>query len=270
VTTQPPERPEPELEEAFERLVDEGDVRLARPWLPLLATGLLGGIDVGTGVLAYLLVKDATGNPILAGLAFSIGFVALLLARSELFTENFLVPVITVVARRSPGITLVRLWVATLVTNLAGGWLMVWLVVTGLPKLERTAVATGTHYADLGVSLRSFALAVLAGAVITLMTRMQHATESLGVQLVPAVLFGALLAAGELFHCVLDSLFMFAALISGAPFGYADWLGALCWSLLGNVVGGVVLVTAIRLLRVPHRVAAERVSAAEERPADAA
>jgi hypothetical protein len=32
----------------------------------------------------------------------------------------------------------------------------------------------------------------------------------------------------------------------------------------------VVLVTAIRLLRVPHRVAAERVSAAEERPADAA
>jgi formate/nitrite transporter FocA (FNT family) len=84
------------------------------------------------------------------------------------------------------------------------------------------------------------------------------------------VLFGALLAAGELFHCVLDSLFMFAALISGAPFGYADWLGALGWSLLGNVVGGVVLVTAIRLLRVPHRVAAERVSAAEERPADAA
>src|SRR5690242_18775093 len=96
--TEPPEVPEPELDDAFDRLVDEGTVRLARPWPSLLVTGLLGGIDIGTGVLAYLLVVHATGSPILGGLAFSIGFVALLLARSELFTENFLVPVAAVVA----------------------------------------------------------------------------------------------------------------------------------------------------------------------------
>jgi formate/nitrite transporter FocA (FNT family) len=90
------------------------------------------------------------------------------------------------------------------------------------------------------------------------MTRMQHATESLGVQLVPAVLFGALLSGAQLFHCVLDSLLMFAALIAGAPFGYLDWLEALGWSALGNVIGGLVLVTALRVLRVPHRVAESR------------
>jgi formate-nitrite transporter family protein len=258
VNTDPPAKPEDELEQAFERLVDEGEVRLRRPMLALVSTGVLGGIDVGTGVLAYLLVKESTHNALLAGLAFALGFVALLLARSELFTENFLVPVITVVAKKGSVPALGRLWVTTLATNLMGGWLIAWLIVVGLPKLKQTAVETGTHYATLGVSARSFALAVLAGAVITLMTRMQHATESLGVQLVPAVLFGALLAGGQLFHCVLDSLFMFAALIAGAPFGYLDWLGALAWSALGNLVGGVVLVTAIRLLRVPHRVAEER------------
>jgi formate/nitrite transporter FocA (FNT family) len=253
-----PSKPEAELEDAFERLVDEGETRLARPLPALLTTGVLGGIDVGTGVLAYLLVKEATGNPLLAGLAFSIGFVALLLARSELFTENFLVPVVTAVARRGSLPALARLWAVTLLTNLAGGWLIVWLIMTGLPDLKATAVESGSHYADLGVSARSFALAVLAGMVITLMTHMQHTTESLGVQLVPAVLFGALLAGGQLFHCVLDSLFMFAALVAGAPFGYLDWLGALAWSGFGNIVGGVVLVTAIRVLRVPHRVAEER------------
>jgi formate/nitrite transporter FocA (FNT family) len=257
-STEPPDKREDELEAAFERLVDEGEVRLRRPNLALFSTGLLGGIDVGTGVLAYLIVKDATRNPLLAGLAFSLGFVALLLARSELFTENFLVPVITVIAKKGSLPALARLWAITLATNLAGGWLIAWLIMTGLPELKRTALESGTHYATLGVSARSFALAVLAGAVITLMTRMQHATESLGVQLVPAVLFGALLAGGQLFHCVLDSLFMFAALIAGAPFGYLDWLGALAWSALGNLVGGVVLVTAIRVLRVPHRVAEER------------
>ncbi len=63
---------------------------------------------------------------------------------------------------------------------------------------------------------------------------------------------------GELFHCVLDSLFMFGALFAGADFGVGAMLGALGWSLLGNMVGGIGLVTALRLLRVPRRVEEER------------
>jgi formate/nitrite transporter FocA (FNT family) len=207
-----PERREQQLDEAFDRLVEEGEDRLARPWLPLLATGLLGGIDVGTGVLAYLLVDAYTHNTLLAGMAFSVGFVALLLAHSELFTENFLVPIVTLAAGRSGLPALGRLWGTTLVMNLLGGWIMTWLIITGLPWLKPTAIEVGTHYANLGITIHSFALAVLAGLVITLMTRMQHGTDSMGVQLVPAVLFGALLAGGQLFHSVLDSLFMFAGL----------------------------------------------------------
>ncbi len=245
------DRPEPELEEAFDRLVDEGQERLERPLLALISTGLLGGIDVGFGVLAYLIVKEHTGDTLLAGLAFSIGFVALLLARSELFTENFLVPVTAVVARSGTVAELMRLWAVTLVANLVGGALIMWILITARPDLKPTAVDMGTHYAELGVSGESFALAVLAGSVITLMTRMQHATDNLGVKLVPAVLFGALLAGGELFHCILDSLFMIGGAFSGADYGPGAMLGALGWALLGNMVGGIGLVTGIRLLRVP-------------------
>jgi len=151
-----------------------------------------------------------------------------------------------------------RLWTITLAANLAGGWLAAWMIVTARPDLKSTAIKVGSHYAALGVSTRSFLLAVLAGIVITLMTRMQHATDSLGVRIVPAILFGALLSGAQLFHCVLDSILMFAALISRAPFGYLDWVEALGWSALGNIVGGTVLVTGLRLLRVPHKVAAER------------
>lgn len=251
--TDPAKRPEPELEEAFDRLVDEGRERLDRPFLALLSTGLLGGIDVGFGVLAYLIVKDMTDNAMLAGIAFSIGFVALLLARSELFTENFLVPVTAVAARSGSLFGLARLWAVTLVANLVGGAAIMWIVILARPDLKTTATEVGLHYAELGITGESFALAVLAGAVITLMTRMQHATESVGVQLVPAVLFGSLLAGAELFHCVLDSLFMFGAIFAGADISLAAFGGALGWSLLGNVVGGVGLVTGIRLLRVPRR-----------------
>ncbi|WP_432561675.1 formate/nitrite transporter family protein [Kineococcus sp. SYSU DK003] len=253
-----PDEPEPEVEDAFDRLVEEGEDRLRRPLLPLLSVGLLGGIDVGTGVLAYLVVEHATGSKLLAGLAFSLGFVALLLARSELFTENFLVPVTALAARHGTLGQLLRLWSVTLVTNLAAGWVITWVIVRALPELSGTVVSSARHYAQLGIDLQSFCLAVLAGAVITLMTRMQHATESMGVKLVPAVLFGALLAGAQLFHCVLDSLLMFAAFHVGAPFGYWHWLGLLGWSALGNLVGGLFLVTAVRLLRVPHRLAEAR------------
>ncbi len=253
-----PDRPEPELEEAFDRLVEEGQERLERPLLALVSTGLLGGIDVGFGVLAYLVVKEHTGDTLLAGLAFSIGFVALLLARSELFTENFLVPVTAVVARSGTLVGLARLWVVTLVANLVGGALIMWILLVARPDLDTTAVEVGTHYAELGINASSFALAVLAGAVITLMTRMQHATDNLGIQLVPAILFGALLAGGELFHCVLDSLFVMGALFAGADFGIGAAVAALGWALLGNLVGGIGLVTGLRLLRVPQRVEEER------------
>jgi formate/nitrite transporter FocA (FNT family) len=254
-----PGRAEPEIEEAFDRLVGEGNDRLQRPLLSLCATAFLGGIDVAVGVLAYLLVEQQTGSKVLAALSFSIGFIALLLARSELFTENFLVPVVAAAATPGSWLNLARLWAVTLVLNLLGGLVITVIAMVALPELHPVAVTTGSHYAHLGVSWRSFCLAVLAGAVLTLMTRMQHATESLGVKIVPAVVMPFLLVVGQLFHSVLDSILMFAGLATGnADYGWLDWLGALGWSAFGNVVGGIGLVTSIRLLRVTHRVEEER------------
>jgi formate/nitrite transporter FocA (FNT family) len=252
---------DPDIADAFDRLVDEGQTRLERSWAPLITTGLVGGIDVGTGVFAYLVVLQQTGSKLLAGVAFSVGFVALLLASGELFTENFLVPVTALVAGRSSLLMLVRLWLSTLAMNLVGCWVMAWLIVTARPDLKAVIRETGRHYADLGVSVHSLALAVIAGLVITLMTRMQHATESLGVQLVPAILFASLLAGGQLFHSILDSQFMFAGLHAGVAYGYLDWLRALTWSVLGNVIGGVGLVTFLRLARVPDKIKQERAQA---------
>ncbi len=259
LTAPPGTRGEPEVEAAFDRLVAEGKERLGRPLLPLVATGLLGGIDVGIGVLAYLAVEHETGQPLLAAAAFTIGFIALLLARSELFTENFLVPVTARVAGHGSWLQLARLWLVTLAANLAGGLLMAGMIVVALPDLRSTAAKLGAHYATLGVSWRSLLLAILAGVVITLLTRMQHATDDLGPKLVAAVAMSFLLVAAQLFHSVLDSILMFAGLLGGrAAYTWADWALALGWAALGNIIGGVGLVTSIRLLRVPHRVEEER------------
>jgi hypothetical protein len=98
--------------------------QLGRSWVQLLGTGFLGGLGIGVGVLAFLLVEGQTRNVLLAGLAFSSGFIALPLAPSEPFTENFLVPVVAVVAKAGTLRSLAQLWASSLMTNLAGGWLL--------------------------------------------------------------------------------------------------------------------------------------------------
>ncbi|NEK94986.1 formate/nitrite transporter family protein [Modestobacter muralis] len=251
------------VEETVTRAIDEGRRRISRRTWPLLATGLLGGIDVGTGVLALLFVEHETHSKLLAGLAFSIGFIALTLARSELFTEDFLVPVVTVIARQARFRMLMRLWVGTLVANLVGGWLFTWLLMAGFPQFAETAVEAGSFYVDLGLGVKAFALAVIGGVVITLMTWMQHSTDSTGIRLVPAVTAGFLLAGAQLNHVVVNSLLMFTALHTGdAPFGYVQWAQTAGLAAAGNVVGGVVLVTLLRLFQSPHTIAEERANPA--------
>jgi formate/nitrite transporter FocA (FNT family) len=241
-------------ERTVDRLIDEGEQRLGRSTLGLLSTGLLGGLDVGVGILALLIVEQATHNVLLAGLAFSSGFLALSLARSELFTEDFLVPVVAIAAGRSSTLALLRLWAFTVVTNLAGGWVLTGLVMAGFPSLRRTAVEAASSYYHLGTTWRAFALAMIGGMLITLMTHLQHTTESDGVRLVPSVIAGFVLGAGKINHAIVASLVSFAALQAGAPFGYADWLGMASFAALGNLVGGLALVTILRILQAPHKI----------------
>jgi formate-nitrite transporter family protein len=239
-----------ELAATFRRSARQGEERLGRSWPSLFATGAVGGIDVGIGVFALLLVEHATGSTLLGALAFGIGFIALTLANSELFTENFLVPVAAVAAGRARPSAVVRLWIGTGLTNLAGGWLIMAIVMSAVPKLEPTALKLAAHYTEPGLGWESFAASILGGAIITLMTWMEQGTDSMPARLVAAISAAFLLAAGSLFHAIVVSLVMFAALQTGAPFGYLDWLGVLAWATIGNLVGGLGLITTLRLVQV--------------------
>jgi formate/nitrite transporter FocA (FNT family) len=206
-------------------------------------------------------VLSETGSHLLAGLAFSIGFIALLLARSELFTEGFLGPVAAVAAARASAVQLAKLWGGTLVANLVGGWIFTLIIVTAFPELGPTAIRSARTFVDAPLDWRAVCLALLAGSTLTLMTRMQHGTTSDPAKIVAAIAGGFLLAGLQLFHSILDSLVIFAALHAGAPFGYAAWLGWFWYTTLLNMAGGLLVVTFLRLLRSKELIQRERAEA---------
>lgn len=124
--------------------------------------------------------------------------------------------------------------------------------------MARDLAESAHHFVDAPYSLQTVVLAVLGGSTITLMTRMQQGTDSDPAKIVAAVAGGFLLAGLQLFHSILDSLLIFGAIQSGADVTYLDWLGWFGYTLLFNVLGGLVLVTALRLLRTKELISARR------------
>lgn len=235
---------------ALEEAIAVGRERLARTWPELLATGLVAGFDVSLGVLALLFVEHETGSRMLGALAFSTGFIALILGKTELFDENYLVPVAAVVADKPGPGALLRLWIGMAATNLLGCWVFAGLTAAALSPLAPTAVKVAKFYPERGITWESFALGALGGAVITLMTWMEHGSSTQFGRIVAAIVAGFVLAGAPLNHVIVMSAEMFTALHMGAPFGYADWVGMATWVALTNIAGGLLLVTLLRLIQV--------------------
>ena len=259
---------EDEVEESFDRTVEEGAQRLNRSFRDVLITGLFGGFEIGIGIMAYLGVLHETENHLLAGLAFSAGFIALLLAKSELFTEGFLVPIAAVIAREASYAQLGKLWGGTLIANLVGGWLFMALIMTAFPQWSETTTTAANHFLDAGFNWETVCLAVLGGSTITLMTRMQHGTDSVTGKIAAAIVGAFLLAGMQLFHSILDSLLIFGAIHAGADIDYLEWLGWFSYVVVFNVLGGILLVTALRLVSA-SKLVKERRDHSPENPEEA-
>ncbi len=255
---------EDELVEEFENTVTEGADRLNRTWRALVITGLFGGIDVGLGIMAMLAVKEATGSELLAGMAFGIGLFALRLAHSELFTEDFLIPINAVVARHGTWLQLVRLWVVTLVTNLAGGWLFMWVVAAAFPRFEQLLLEVSLGYLEDGLTLETAALAVLAGSTITLSTRMSQGTGNDVVTALISLISGLLVVGLGMLHGALNSIVVFGAMHQGAAISYTDWFVWFLWVIPLNMLGGLVIITLPRLVRTLELIRKERAEQGEK------
>jgi len=253
------------LDDAFDRQVSEGRQRLARPRPQQFITGVMGGMEISLGILIGMRVTDLTGNQLVGGIAFSLGFITLLLAHSELFTEGFLVPTFAVVARRARIPQLIRFWFYTFLGNLVGGLAIMWATVTAFPESNQELIEHGEYFASLPPNLKTVLMAIIAGISITLMTRMQMGTSEVIGKIMAALFGGILLFGFGMLHSVLDTLIMMGACCAGStvvtPLEILDFLW---WIIPLNMFGGIVCVAFPRALQARDRVRMERIRVALE------
>jgi formate/nitrite transporter FocA (FNT family) len=250
--------PAPDPIDIYRETQEEGRRRLSRPLLELAATALVAGFDLVIGITAmgvvHALVAPRFGEDVavLAGaIAFGLGFVFIVVGRSELFTENFLIPIAGLDRRdRRSWYKLGELWTVSPALNLVGAFALA-IVVTShgvLPEGSGSAfVSIASQIGDRGHGA-AFLGAILAGALITLMTWLVEggAADSIGARMAAAWAVGAILAVGFFNHSMVSTVELFFGIRYGAPVSWNELFVNLAIAIAGNLVGGVLLVTVTR------------------------
>lgn len=251
-------------DEIWQEAVEEGDRRLNRGVLSLASTGAVGGIDVMVGVLALTVVAGALGTVlgeevahVGGSLFFGIGFVMLIVGRSELFTENFLIPISAMIrGSRSRSGDLARLWSVTMLANLIAILALAAIFTRAGMVPPDTLKAAGTMADTFATRdfISALLSAIVAGAIMTLFTWLTQAVELDISRIVIALLIGFVLAVPSLNHAIVGFGEMTFGLLAGTAekATWTDLAQNFPTAVLGNLIGGLGFITALRAMQVQN------------------
>lgn len=234
----------------------EGEYELTRTVSGLAWSGLAAGLSMGfsmvaEGLLHYYL-PTAEWTPLVSKFGYAVGFLIVILARQQLFTENTVTVILPLLSRRSAHTfwRVARLWIVVLVSNLVGA--LLFAVVLGRTEVFNPEVKQ--VFQEIGVAATAGDIwsigirAVFAGWLIALMVWMMPAADTSRVWIIIIITYVVGLA--QLAHIVAGSVEVLYVVVSGEV-SFWDYLGGfMVPTLVGNVIGGVSLVAALNHAQV--------------------
>jgi formate/nitrite transporter FocA (FNT family) len=241
------QRVRPGADEIYESVKRDAAAELARPLPALAFSGLFAGATLGFSGLAAAgaaaLVGSAASAELVGALFYPIGFVATIIGRAQLFTENTLYPLTLVLDERKHLVATCRLWAVVLSANLVGALAFAVLAV------DSGAVSHGVvaHLTDLGHRLAMGSWTsklwsgVMAGWLLAMVAWTIEATDSAVGQIALIWALTFIIGLAQFDHCVSTTSEVLSAVVDGtvSTGDFLVWLSAV---LLGNVVGGVAIV----------------------------
>ena len=222
----------------------QGDQELERTiaalWWSALAAGLSMGLSMMAMGLFYARLPEGDSSQVIASLGYPAGFLAVILARQQLFTENTLTAVLPVMTE--PTLTnlgrLLRLWSVVLLGNLAGT-LLVSYIMLHLPIFDSTTdvafleVGRKVMENDLG---QMFAKGIISGWMIATMVWMIPSMEQAKIWIILMITY--LMALGDFTHIVVGSVEVSYLVWAGEVSWQVFWLDFAAPTLVGNIIGG--------------------------------
>ncbi|MDZ7731471.1 MAG: formate/nitrite transporter family protein [Natrialbaceae archaeon] len=242
--------------DVLESLIDSGLHEINRERSGLLLSGLSAGLDIGFGPLMMAVVLTLStggygdlGTELLLASVYSIGFMFVIMGRSELFTEHTTLAVIPVLDGKASLGELGRLWVLVYVGNVVGGLLFTMLVVLLLPGLgvvnpeafETIALKLLDHDA-LWLLMGGLFAGWLMGLLAWLFTAARDTTSRLLIIWIVTATIGLL----HLPHSIAGNVEVLFGLFISPAITPIDYIVFLALATVGNAFGGAIFVALLK------------------------
>lgn len=239
-----------------EAIRKDGDEELQRPMSALAWSGLAAGLSMGFSFVAegllHTYLPKTQWRPLLTNLGYPFGFLIVIIGRQQLFTENTLTAIIPLLARRNlvTLLAVLRLWAVVLAANLFGAHIFAWVVANTpmfSPEIQNSLRELAVRAAAV-----SFGAAILrgifAGWLIAMVVWMLAASQDGKVGII--VILTYVVGLAGLTHVVVGSEEVLFLVMIGAKSWMSFLAGYMIPTLIGNIIGGVALVSAVNHAQV--------------------
>ena len=210
----------------------------------------MGLSALGTAIaLSMLTIPGAPPSgtiQFIAKMFYPLGFIVVILGRSQLFTENTLYPVALVLAEKNHFWKTMRLWAVVLPANVLGA--LTFAVLASLTNALHPDVVQSL--AQLGLEAAHHPAAtifwsgVMGGWIIATVAWLVSGSHSITGSVMIIWLLAFVVGLGNFAHCIAASGEVFTAILTGR----APWMAFPNWffpAVAGNICGGVGMVTLL-------------------------
>ncbi len=240
----------PSAEDIYRQVAQNAEEELKRSSISLAISGFTGGTFMGFSALGVGLVLGVLGNTpgafVLSRMLYPLGFIVVILGRSQLFTENTLYPVALVLAEKKQLWNTLRLWAIVLPSNCFGA-----LAFAALISLSH-ALPPATLEAINQLGLDSvnhpagtiFWSGVMGGWIIATAAWLVSGSHSISGSVMVIWMLTFVVGLGSFAHCIATSGEVLTSVLTHhLPWWrYFTWLGP---AVSGNICGGVLMVTLL-------------------------
>ncbi|MDN8599331.1 formate/nitrite transporter family protein [Citrobacter sp. S2-9] len=257
-----------------EHIRQDGEKELERDAMALLWSAIAAGLSMGASLLAkgifHVQLDDVPGRFLLENLGYTFGFIIVIMARQQLFTENTVTAVLPIMHKPTPGNIglLMRLWGIVLLGNILGTGIAAW-AFEYMPIFDEE---TRDAFVSIGMAVMKnspsemFANAIISGWLIATMVWMFPAAGA--AKIVVIILMTWLIALGDTTHIVVGSVEILYLVFNGT-LHWSDffWPFALP-TLAGNICGGTFIFALMSHAQIRNDMSTKRKEEARQRAED--
>jgi len=254
--TNPEEKPKEAFEIMYEQ-IEAGLKEHKRSNLGLFLSALSAGLEVGfsiliIGIIYTLFINESSSGQLalMMALVYPIGYIFVIIGRSELFTEHTTLATLPVLNGQATLGSLAKLWIVVYFGNLTGGYIFgsISLIFNGEMHLIGKDFFYFVSEKMLKYSISATLISgIMAGWLMGMLSWLLSSAQDTFSRVVMIFLVTFLISIAGLHHCIVGSIEVFMAFFGEAnKISWDQFLKFQVLATLGNIIGGVFLVATVK------------------------